>query len=76
MYLIPPGRFFESFIRIGLDLAGILFFSKKIVLFVCLFVCLFDFCFFLLFESSWIPLGRFPERFVKIEHDLANILST
>ena len=43
---IPPRRFFEGFVKIGLDLAEILLIYKFVYLFIYLFVCYF------LFESS------------------------
>ena len=58
---IPPGKFSESFIWIGQDLAEIFF--------VCLFVFV---CFHL--NHLWIPPEIYSECFVKIKLDLAEIL--
>ena len=48
----------EPFLKIGLDLAEVLFIKKIVYLFVCLFV----FC----LNHLMIPTVRFPESFIKI----------
>ena len=61
---IPPGRFPESFVKMGLDLAEI---KNRDFLFVCLF-----FVFYLSYLV--IPPGRFAESSVEIRFDLSEIL--
>ena len=67
---IPPGRFLESFLKIGLDLAVIIL-IHKIVLFVSLSFYLFV-CVYLNYHR--ISPERFPESIIRIRLNLSDIL--